>query len=224
MPASPYASPSDELGKTGIGAAAEATRRAIRESSAGTERALRGQVTPAAAPPPPPPPPPPQVAAATQEDDYNFRRQRQQMATAPLSGGAGITPPLWLTAPDDTHLKVQFGQVNGITPSAGWAGGGDDVGVSVDASGWSDGTYNIYADATLGSDGVPTAVKVTKSTSAVPSNSSTHAYRLIGTAVLASGVVGAVSPSMAWSQEFVTCGRDAADPTTTPGTYFWELA
>jgi hypothetical protein len=139
-------------------------------------------------------------------------------------GGGGVTPPFWLTAPDTTHLKVQFGQVNGITPSGGWAGGGNDVGVSVDASGWTDGTYNIYLDATLGSDGIPTAVTITKSTSAVPSNTSTHAYMLIGTAVLASGVVGTVSPSLAWSQTFVACGRDSADPTTTPGTYYWEVA
>lgn len=143
------------------------------------------------------------------------------------SGGAApaaFVPPLWLTSPDTTHLKVQFGTVNGITPSGGWAGGGDDVGVSVDISGYSNGTYNIYMNATLPASGVPSAVQVDASTSAVPSDTSTAAYRLIGTAGISSGAVTTVSPAMAWSQEFVTCGRDSADPTTTPGTYFWELA
>jgi len=139
-------------------------------------------------------------------------------------GGGGTVPPLWLQATDTTHLKVQFGQVNGITPSGGWAGGGDDVGVAVDVSGYADGTYNIYMHCTLAASGIPSAVEVLSSTSAVPADDSSNSYRLIGTAVVASGVLGTVNPSMAWSQEFVTCGRDPADPTTTPGTFFWELS
>lgn len=139
-------------------------------------------------------------------------------------GGAPFMPPLWLYAQDSTHLQVKFGQVNGITPSGGWAGGGNDVGVNVDISGYAYGTYNVYVHCTLAATGLPSAVEVLANTSAVPADDSNNSYRLIGTAVVASGVAGTISPSMAWSQEFVTCGRDSADPTTTPGTYFWELA
>lgn len=160
------------------------------------------------------------------EPGERFNRSIDKIPTslAGGGGGAGTTPPLWLLKADSTHLKVTFGQVNGITPSAGWGGGGDDVGVSVDISGYADGTYNIYMNTTLGANGVPTAVQVDANTSAVPANSTYAAYRLIGQAVIASGAVVSVAPSMAWSQEFVTCGRNSADPATTPGTYFWELA
>lgn len=134
-------------------------------------------------------------------------------------GGGGVTPPLWLTAPDTTHLKVSFGQVNGITPSGGWAGGGNDVGVSVLVSGYSNGTYNIYLDATVSATtGAPSAVRVTANTSAVPADSSTHSYRLIGQAVIASSAVTSVVTSLAWSQDFSAC---------TPGdpdTYHWSVA
>jgi hypothetical protein len=145
--------------------------------------------------------------------------------TGSPGGGAGgsFTPPLWLTTPDATHLQVTFGQVSGITPSGGWAGGGNDVGVPVLISGYADGTYNIYLDATLPANGVPSAVQVTASTAAVPSNTSTHAYMLIGQAVIASGAVVSITPSLAWSQTFVTCGRDPSNPGTTPGTYFWVV-
>lgn len=133
--------------------------------------------------------------------------------------GSGVTPPLWLTSPDSTHLKIQFGQVSGFTPSGGWAGGGDDVGVSVDISGYSDGTYNIYLDATVdASTGAVSAVTVTANTSAVPSDTSTNSYRLVGQAVITSGAVISIAQSLAWSQTFVAC--TPGDPTT----YFWLVA
>lgn len=140
--------------------------------------------------------------------------------SGPSGGGSGgVTPPLWLTSPDSTHLKISFGQTSGITPSGGWAGGGNDVGVSVDVSGYSNGTYNIYIDLTVdASTGVVTASTVTATTSAVPADSSTHSYRLDGQAVIVSGAVTSVVTSLAWSQTFVAC---------TPGdstTYFWLVA
>src|SRR5260221_690748 len=112
-----------------------------------------------------------------------------QGASAPATA---TIPPLWLTSPNATHLKISFGQVNGITPSGGWAGGGDDVGVLVDISGYSAGTYNIYVDATLPANGVPTAVTITSSTSAVSAHNRTHAYRLNGQAVVAAGAVPSI--------------------------------
>lgn len=156
---------------------------------------------------------------------YQFDRSVDADPPSGSGGGVGGTiPPLWLTRKDSTHLSITFGQVNGITPSGGWAGGGDDVGVDVDVSGYSNGTYNIYVHCTLGSDGIPTAVEVLANTSAVPPNTSSDSYRLNGRATIASGVITVVNPSMAWSQEFVTCGRDPSDPSTTPGTYFWQVA
>ena len=146
------------------------------------------------------------------------------MADGGPGGGAPFLPPLWLIAADGTHLKVMFGQVNLITPSGGWAGGGNDVGVNVDISGYSDGTYNVYLNATLGADGVPTAVEVDANTSAVPANSTYQSCNLIGIAEIAGGAIVSVTTNLAWAQTFVTCGRDATDPATTPGTYFWELA
>lgn len=130
-------------------------------------------------------------------------------------GGVGVTPPFWLVAVDTENVKVTFGQVNGITPT--------DVATNIDVSG-TDGTWNIYMHLDLGSDGIPTAAEVLSNTTSVPSDDSTNAYRLIGTVTVSSGAITVVNPSMAWSQEFVTCGRDADDPGTTPGTYFWELA
>ena len=155
-----------------------------------------------------------------------FDRSVDPLYGAPRGGGGGggIIPPLWLESADSTHLSVRFGTVNGIIPSGGWAGGGDDVGVNVDISGYTDGTYNIYVHCTLGSDGIPTAVEVLSSTSAVPTDDSGNSYRLNSRAVIASGAVFSIQPDMAWAQEFVTCGRDSADPSTIPGTYYWELA
>lgn len=130
-------------------------------------------------------------------------------------GGAPFRPPLWLIRYSTTEVFVTAATVNGLTPT--------NIATAIDISASST-TWNIYLDATLGSDGIPTAVTVTASTSAIPADTSTHAYIAIGTAVVTAGEITSVSPTLAWSQTFVTCGRDSADPTTTPGTYFWQVA
>lgn len=136
-------------------------------------------------------------------------------AQNPGGGGAPFLPPMWLRRYSSTEVFVTDATVNGITPT--------DIATAIDISG-TDATWNIYLHATLGADGIPTAVEVVASTSAIPSDTSGNAYLRIGSAVVASGVITSVSPTLAWSQTFITCGRDPADPTTTPGTYFWTGA
>lgn len=135
-------------------------------------------------------------------------------------GGSAITPPMWLSEVDSTHVTVSYATVNGIVPSGGWAGGGDDVGVSVDISGYSSNTWKVYLAATVGATtGVLTAVQVDTTTGSISSDTSTASYRLIGTvAVSTSGTVTAVAPALAWSQEFVAC--TAGDPAS----YHWGVA
>jgi len=129
------------------------------------------------------------------------------------TGGGSITinfsPPLWLTRVDATNVIVSFGTVNGFTPT--------NVASNISIS--SDATWNIYLDATVSATtGAVSAVTITASTSAIPSDTSTHSYRRIGTVVRASGSITTVSPALAWSQEFVAC---------TPGdtaTYHWVVS
>lgn len=130
-------------------------------------------------------------------------------------GGGGATWPMQLSKVDDENVKVSLGTVNGINPTG--------IATNIDVSG-TDGTWYIYLAATLGDDGVPTAVDVSSNTTGVPEDDSGNAYMQIGQATVASSVITLVSPTLAWSQTFVTCGRDSADPTTTPGTYFWVVA
>lgn len=130
------------------------------------------------------------------------------------AGGGGtitinFTPPLWLSKVDATNVIVSDGTVNGFTPT--------NVASNISIS--SDNTWNIYLDATVSATtGAVSAVTITASTSAIPSDTSTHAYRRIGTVVRASGAITSTSPVLAWSQEFVTC---------TPGdtaAYHWVVS
>ena len=113
---------------------------------------------------------------------------------------------MWLTEVDSTNVIVSSATVNGFTPT--------NIAANISIS--SDATWNIYLDATVSSTtGAVSAVTITASTSAIPSDSSTHSYRRIGTVVRASGAITTVTPVLAWSQEFVAC---------TPGdtaTYHW---
>ena len=128
---------------------------------------------------------------------------------AVASSGASITPPLWLTQVDATNVIVSSATVNGFTPT--------NIAANISIS--SDATWNIYLDATVSATtGAVSAVTITASTSAIPSDSTTHAYRRIGTVVRASGAITTVTPVLAWSQEFVAC-----TPGDT-GTYHWVVA
>ncbi len=122
---------------------------------------------------------------------------------------AAFTPPLWLTQVDATNVIVSSATVNGFTPT--------NIAANISIS--SDATWNIYLDATVSATtGAVSAVTITASTSAIPSDTSTHAYRRIGTVVRASGAITTVTPVLAWSQEFVAC-----TPGDT-GTYHWVVA
>ena len=161
-------------------------------------------------------PAPPIINPLTSEAAERFGRTIDRIpASLGGGGGGGFIPPMWLRRYSSTEVYVTAATVNGLTPT--------NIATAIDISASST-TWNVYLDATLGSDGIPTAVTVTASTSAIPADTSTHAYIAIGTAVVAAGEITSVSPTLAWSQTFVTCGRDSADPTTTPGTYFWQVA
>jgi len=131
--------------------------------------------------------------------------RQQGEASAPVA----FSPPLWLTQVDTTNVIVSSATVNGFTPT--------NIAANISIS--SDATWNIYLDATVSATtGAVSAVTITASTSAIPSDTSTHAYRRIGTVVRASGSITSVTPVLAWSQEFVAC---------TPGdtaTYHWVVA
>lgn len=152
------------------------------------------------------------ISARITELEMLMRKRTNNPATA---AGTGITPPLYLNKIDGANVFVVFGQVSGITPTG--------VAENINVSG-TDGTWSIYLDCTLGDDGVPTAVDVLNGTSGVPDDATDHAYRLIGEADVSSGAITAVRPSLMFSQDFVTCGRDATDPETTPGAYYFQVS
>lgn len=130
-------------------------------------------------------------------------------------GGQSFVPPFCLEQVDDTNVKVKFAQVNGITPTG--------IAANIDVSG-TDGTWSIYLDCTLDSDGAVTAADISSGTSGVPANTYDHAYVLIGEADVDTAVITAVRYSLLFSQGFVACGRDPGDPSTTPGTFYFYVA
>lgn len=132
--------------------------------------------------------------------------------------GTGITPPLYLAvsaANPTTKVQVKSGTVGGIIPT--------NVATDITVSG-TDGTWYIFIDATIDSAGDVTAAAISSNTTGVTADSSTHAYYLVGTVTVASSVITAVTPTLMFSQEFAACGRDTADPSTTPGTYYFFVA
>jgi len=132
-------------------------------------------------------------------------------------GGAAVsfTPPLYLVAVDTAHIKTTYGTVGGIVPT------GVNSSVTVSST---NGTWYVFIDATISTAGDVTAAAITSGTTVVPTDSSTHAYYLVGTANVSANVITTVTPSLAWSQEFVACGRDTTASTTTPGTYYFYVA
>ena len=144
----------------------------------------------------------------TQQIDW-VRNELRRIDSLGTSAGSGFIPPMWLTEVDSTNVIVSSATVNGFTPT--------NIAANISIS--SDATWNIYLDATVSATtGAVSAVTITASTSAIPSDTSTHAYRRIGTVVRASGSITTVTPVLAWSQEFVAC---------TPGdtaTYHWVVA
>ena len=146
-------------------------------------------------------------------DIYAFQPTIAETATEwTKAAGGSFIPPFCLEQVDDTNVKVKFGQVNGITPT--------DIETNIDVS-MTDGTWSIYLDCTINDDGSLSAATVSSGTSGVPDDTSDHAYVLIGEADVASSLITAVRYSLLFSQGFVACGRDSADPATTPGTYYF---
>lgn len=151
----------------------------------------------------------PLASTETLETEVAWLRNEIRRIDAIGTAGGGVDPPLWLTQVDSTNVIVSSATVNGFTPT--------NIAANISIS--SDATWNIYLDATVSATtGAVSAVTITASTSAIPSDTSTHAYRRIGTVVRASGAITSVTPVLAWSQEFVAC---------TPGdtaTYHWVVA
>jgi len=133
------------------------------------------------------------------------------------SGGAtGGSWPMKLVKVDDENVKVTYGTVNGAVPT--------NIETNIDVSG-TNSTWAIYLRAILNPDGSIVVTDVTAdNTNTVPADDSSNAYLRVGAVVVAAAVITTVYPSLAWSQTFVTCGRDPDDPSTTPGTYYWVVA
>jgi hypothetical protein len=148
-----------------------------------------------------------------------FDRSIDRLKTeAAGGGGGGIIPPLYLqeSATDPTtKVNVKYGTVGGIVPTT--------VATDITVSG-TNGTWYIFIDATIDAAGDVTAATISSNTTGVTTDSDTHAYYLIGTVTVASSVITAINPTLMFSQEFAACGRDSADPTTTPGIYYFFVA
>lgn len=137
-----------------------------------------------------------------------FNRSIDPPGSQDAGGGGGGTTgdwPLKLVKVDDSNVKVLLGTVSGFTPT--------NIATNIDVSG-TDGTWTFYMHATTSGTAV-TAVEVandgaaTGPGSGVPPDDGNNSYRLIGTVVVASGVITDVSPAMAWSQTVITCTADS---------------
>lgn len=129
-------------------------------------------------------------------------------------GGAGgdITLPFKITdtSPDISTptINVVYGTVMDIEPTD----------IATDIAITDDNTNTVYLDNTLDTAGNVTASAVTVGTSGLPSNSTSHAYLLIGVCVVASGAI-TTSQSLYFSQGFKACDRDEAADPPVDGTY-----
>lgn len=140
---------------------------------------------------------------------YNYYdRSVDNNPPATGSGGGGAFDgdwPLKLVAVDTENVKVLLGTVSGFTPTG--------INTSIDVSG-TDGTWAIFMDASISGTSVTAVAVDSDATGTVPSDSATNSYRLIGEVDVASSVITAIRPSMAWSQNVSICTAD-----TPP--YYW---
>lgn len=111
-------------------------------------------------------------------------------------------------------VNVRFGTVGNNTP----AGVGSDITLSIPNS-----NTTIYLNVTINNNGAVTAGFVS-SGNAVPADNATKAYHLIGNVRVINNIVTTIDQSLLFAQEFVACNRNTSDPTTTPGTYYWQVA
>lgn len=111
-------------------------------------------------------------------------------------------------------VNVRFGTIGAIVPT----GVGTDFTLSIPNS-----NTTLYANITIDNNAAVTAVSI--NTGSVPSpNTSTKAYSLIGNVQVINNLVTVINQSLLFSQSFVACNRNTSDPTTTPGTYFLQVA
>lgn len=113
--------------------------------------------------------------------------------------------PLKLVRVDTENVKVLLGTVSGGVPT--------DVETPLDVSG-SDGTWAIYMHVSISGTTASGPEVLSNSAGTVPTDTATDSYRLIGQVDVASSVITAVRPSMAWSQNVSICTAD-----TPP--YYW---
>lgn len=111
-------------------------------------------------------------------------------------------------------VNVRFGSIGNIVPT----GIATDINLTAPSS-----NTTIYLDITIDNNAIVTAASI--NTGAVPSpNTSTKAYAFIGNVQVAANVVTVIDQSLLFSQSFVACNRNTSDPSTTPGTYFLQVA
>ena len=143
------------------------------------------------------------------EPGERFGRTIDKIPPSPPGGGGGggfdDDWPLKLVKVDDSNVKVLLGTVSGATPT--------DVETNIDVSG-SDGTWAIYMHVSISGTTASSPEVLTSSAGTVPSDTATDSYRLIGEVDVASSIITAVRPSMAWSQNVSICAAD-----TPP--YYW---
>lgn len=129
----------------------------------------------------------------------------------PPAGGGSFSGdwPLKLVAVDTENVKVLLGTVSGMTPTG--------INTSIDVSG-TNGTWAIYMHVSISGTTPSGAEVLSSSAGTVPSDSATDSYRLIGEVDVASSVITAVRPSMAWSQNVAICTADTPPYNWTTGS------
>lgn len=131
----------------------------------------------------------------------------------PVGGGPGGGSfdgdwPFKLVAVDTENVKVLLGTINGLVPA--------DVETNIDVSG-TDGTWAIYMHGTISGTTFSAPEVLSDDGGTVPSDTATDTYRLIGEVDVASSVITAVRPSMAWSQNVTICTADTPPYNWTTG-------
>lgn len=111
-------------------------------------------------------------------------------------------------------VNVRFGTIGAIVPT----GVGTDFTLTIPNS-----NTTLYANITIDNNATVTSVSI--NTGSVPTpNTATKAYSLIGNVQVVNNIVTVIDQSLLFSQSFVVCGRNNADPNTTPGTYYLQVS
>jgi hypothetical protein len=151
--------------------------------------------------------------------DLSLFDQRMRALEAASGGGASANSlPFGIsdTSPNANFasVNVRFGTVGNNTP----AGVSSDITLTIPNS-----NTCVYLNITIDNNAGVTAGFISSGNS-VPADNSTKAYHLIGNVRVINNVVTQIDQSLLFSQEFVACDRNVSDPTTTPGTYHWQVA